>query len=217
MKKIVALVGDYYHDEALARGALTAAHAAAGLAGEAELAFIGADALAEALAQAPAAVVLFKENRLNPQDADVRTWMDESAAERIAQYVRGGGAWLAWHSGLASYPETSAYVRMLRGRFLHHPREHQTVRYAPAAGPGREEEPGGAFAFLDEHYFVECDEANTDVFLRSSSVDGESIAGWRHGHGQGKVCCLTPAHRREGLTDPAFLRVLGQCLRWCLA
>ncbi|WP_241158355.1 ThuA domain-containing protein [Cohnella candidum] len=68
---------------------------------------------------------------------------------------------------------------------------------------------------LDEHYFVEYDSARTETFLRSESVDGSSVAGWRHTFGAGRVCCLTPAHRREGLLQPDFQRLLGEAVRWC--
>mgnify|MGYP001481523383 CR=1 FL=1 len=216
MKRIVALLGDYYHDEAPARSALEAAFRAADLAAGAKLAFIGTDALPQALKEGAEAVVLFKENRLDPQAPAPGMWMDEALSDRIAAYVREGGAWLAWHSGLASYPAASRYVRMLRGYFLHHPPEHRVVRYE-WDGPLRGENEDRGFSFLDEHYFVQCDEKATEVFLRSRSDDGESVAGWRHGYGRGKVVCLTPAHHREGLLHPAFVRALGQSLSWCLS
>lgn len=213
MKRITAIVGDYYHSEEIGRQALQdALHTWAGAA-DVSLRYIEACRLAEALAEAPDAVVLFKEDRVAPKEDEQARWMTEEAEEAILRYVQNGGGWLAWHSGLASYDPEGAYSELLRGYFRYHPHEHQIVRYSPAGNgfPGLDR----AFEFVDEHYFVACDAERTDVFLRSSSIDGESIAGWRHEVDRGRVCCLTPAHRPEGLGNPNFLKVLGQALRWC--
>ncbi|KRE46591.1 hypothetical protein ASG81_11075 [Paenibacillus sp. Soil522] len=79
-----------------------------------------------------------------------------------------------------------------------------------AAGNGQQ----GTFEFVDEHYFVHCDEENTEVFLRSASTDGESIAGWRHRFAAGRVSCLTPAHREEGLLHSDFSGWLKREIEW---
>lgn len=213
MKRITAVVGDYYHQEDNGRQALQAALQKWAGPADVSLRYVEAGRLEEALAEAPDAVVLFKEDRVAPQEDDQARWMTEAVAASIARYVQDGGGWLAWHSGLASYDPDGAYVTMLHGHFLHHPHTHQIVRYTPEGSgfPGLDQ----AFEFVDEHYFVACDTERTEVFLRSSSVDGNSIAGWRHEEGRGRVCCLTPAHRQEGLGNPDFLHVLGQTLRWC--
>jgi len=208
MKRIIAVVGDYYHPEENCREALRLA-----LKGEnADLRFVATDRLADALEESPDVVVLFKEDRIAPHEDGHARWMTEPVATAVTRYVEQGGGWLAWHSGLASYDPAGTYIRMLRGHFLHHPQTHQTVRYMPEGSAFGQTQ---AFEFPDEHYFVKCDESHTEVFLRSSSIDGESIAGWRHRVGQGRVCCLTPAHLPAGLTNPDFLRVLGGALQWC--
>lgn len=207
MKKVVALVGDYYHKEELAREALLQAFGEK--AAELELHFVkDPNSLMTAITAGPAAVILFAEDRTDPQGNPDATWMTTAISEQIVRYVEGGGGWLSWHSGLASYPADSSYVQMLRGYFLSHPEQHRTVRYSPI-----DEETAG-FEFLDEHYFVHCDERRTEVFLRSYSVDGQSVAGWRHSFGSGRVCCLTPAHRPEGLLDAGFSRTLLREIMW---
>ena len=214
MRRITAIIGDYHAADPI-RGALQQAISQADALADVSLRFIEAGRLADALAEQPDAVVLFKEDRVAPQDDEEKRWMTQELAAGIERYVREGGGWLAWHSGLASYDPNGAYVRMLRGHFLHHPHEHQIVRYMPETADDVElaNQP---FELLDEHYFIACDEASTQVFLRSTSVDGDSIAGWRHSYGDGRVCCLTPAHLREGLANEGFLRVLGNALQWCM-
>lgn len=222
MKTILAIVGDYYHRADWAEEAL---RKAAGPIEGAALRFADAERLEAELDARPDAVVLFKEDRLNPQEPEgaVRRWMTLPLQERIVRYVEEGGSWVAWHSGLASYDPAGPYVRMLRGYFRYHPEQHQMVRYmgvpdgAGKEGTASELAPAQPFEILDEHYFVACDEASTNVFLRSASVDGESVAGWAHRYGDGKVCCFTPAHRHEGMTHDAVADTLRRILRWCLS
>lgn len=215
MKRVLAVLGDYYHDAALAGKALGAVLEPYVAAGWAELSVVDAAQLAGKLEERPDLAVLFAENRTEPEKDENRLWMTPDAERKIDGYVAGGGAWLAWHSGMASYPADGAYVNMLKGRFLHHPEQHAIVTYSPVAdtalGP-----LGAPFRFKDEHYFVECREEETNVFLRSASVDGESVAGWFHAHGAGRVACLAPAHLEEGLLHPDFVCVMRRVVAWCL-
>jgi len=209
---ITAIIGDYYHKKADIAASLEAAITAHGLADSIKIEYAAYDELSAKLKQRPQAVILFMENRLNPGKSEL-TWMTREIAESIVNYVRQGGNWFAWHSGLASFEKVSDYVTMLRGYFLTHPEEHSIVTYEAV-----ENELGvasdAAFSMLDEHYFITCDEANTKIFLRSSTRDGASIAGWYHHEGEGKVCCLVPAHLAEGLINPELLAILGPILRW---
>lgn len=212
-KTITAIVGDFYHDEKLIRSSLETAWQHSGQQHAIRIRYAQHDRLLETLADRPDAVILFRENRLNPQSSEVVRWMSKETAERIADYVEQGGSWLGWHSGLASYDDVNAYIGMLRGHFKFHPREHSIVTYVSSLSEiGIPDNT--RFSFTDEHYFVECDEPNTNVFLRSSSRDGDSVAGWYHAFGKGKVCCLTPAHTEEGLLSQDFLAILGPVLRW---
>ncbi|MGO5012432.1 hypothetical protein ACTQ5K_11295 [Niallia sp. Sow4_A1] len=56
--------------------------------------------LLEKLARKNDAGILFSENRVNPTDDKVNTWMTEEITSGIIQYVETGGDWLAWHSEL---------------------------------------------------------------------------------------------------------------------
>jgi type 1 glutamine amidotransferase len=216
MKKVVAIVGDFYHDVDLAKESLMTALTPFIEDKKIELTYALVTDIAEELKGNPDMVVLFAEDRVDPQvDPDLK-WMTKEVSDQIVQYVENGGAWFGWHSGLASYAVESSYVGMLRGYFISHPNENKPVRYT-SDGATVFGEAVTPFEFLDEHYIVYCDEANTNVFLRSSSVDGESIAGWHHEFGKGLVCCLTPAHRREGLMDPTFNRILRNSLSWSVS
>jgi hypothetical protein len=209
--KISAVVGDYYHrgewaEEALRKSLESIEHA--------DLRLVSVSDLASEFEQKPDLIILFKEDRLNPTDEQIDLWMHHGVQDGIVRYVENGGSWLAWHSGFASYDPEGPYVQMLRGHFEHHPDKHQMVRYSAVSNSiGLECESG--YEILDEHYFVKCDEEHTNVILRSSSVDGDSIAGWAHTYGDGKVCCFAPAHNYEGLQHPGVVNSLSRIIEWC--
>lgn len=210
MKLIYAIVGDYYHAEEPIRESLNLAIKPLTDSGSYTLEYISAEELTERLQTKPAAVILFKEDRVNPKDEIVQHWLTEPISAAIVRYVEEGGGFLNWHSGLASYPPDSAFVNMLRGYFISHPSKNQMVQYHGMLPSDNSQGTSKEISFeiMDEHYFVSCDEANTSVFLRSESIDGSSIAGWQHTSGQGKVCCITPAHNKEGLLHDSMIELL---------
>ena len=211
MITLAAVFGDYYHPSVLAKQSLEAALNLG--KEEVQIDYCYPEQLTNVLRRQPDAVILFKENRVNPLEENGETWMTVELSLEITKYVENGGSLLAWHSGLASYPVDDAYVKMLRGHFLYHPEQHQQVHYK-----GSEENvivpSSTSFEIVDEHYFVQCDKDNTNVFLFSESMDGKAEAGWFHTYGEGKVCCLTPAHNKEGLLNQEFLKVLRNCINW---
>jgi len=215
MVKLLAVLGDYYHPEEWAKESLEHALQSLPSVENIQIDYCGYDSLQAALTQQPDGVILFKENRLNPTDEIVEEWMTDEMASNIASYVKNGGGWLAWHSGLASYPENGSYTKMLKGYFLHHPNQHQVVQYTL-----HESEINlrtNSFAVLDEHYFVHCDEEGTNIFLTAESIDGHAIAGWSHPYGDGRVCCLTPSHNKEGLLNTDFINLLASCVNWVIS
>ncbi|HEY5584364.1 MAG TPA: ThuA domain-containing protein [Ruminiclostridium sp.] len=215
-KKIFLILGDYYHAHDLAYQAIVKASAMAteGTSQSVELIDSSIENLEEALNQNVDLVVLYKENRVNPTDEVVYNWMTPKIEAKILEYVNRGGSWLAWHNGMASYPETGEYSNMLRGYFLHHPSENKNVKYF-----AKENDVGisleKSFEAMDEHYFVQCNAQKDSVFLSSESVDGKCEAGWAHEFGTGRVCCLTPTHREEGMTNEGMLQILSDCVKWC--
>ncbi|WP_274653041.1 ThuA domain-containing protein [Paenibacillus humicola] len=219
MKHIAAIVGDYYHDPALIRESMAGALAPFEQAGRIRLTFHGVEQFESVLLSDPRpdVFILFKENRLNPADAQVNEWMTAAAEETACRFVEEGGAFLNWHSGLAGYDKFELLNDMLKGYFRHHP-EQVSVRYDGAL-PSTMQEDGGrpvSFEAVDEHYFVHCREAETQVFLRSSSIHGSEPAGWLHRHGRGKVICLTPSHTRAALLSGGMRSLLASAVEWCL-
>lgn len=207
--KIIAAVGDYYHDvDVFKEGLLKAVDGIA----DAHVLFVTRQELVDKLEQSPDIVILGSENRLNPDEEDVHTWLTESDEMKITNYVKKGGSWFAWHSGLASYETNSSYIEMLGGYFTHHPADHVNVHY-DLQGDHELLEGEKSFEIIDEHYFIKSNN-DISVFLSSTSDQGESIAGWTKTYGAGKICCYTPAHNREGVMHPSVQSSLRCIVKW---
>lgn len=210
-KTIYTIVGDFYHDHDFIISCVqNAVRLLREDLGE-EIEVVDADIadIMRIIQEKPSLILMNKEDRLNPQDPVIRTWLTPEVDDAMNQYVKEGGHFLAMHAALASYAPETALVQMCKGYFLRHPEENSLVRFYANDG-------GYDFTVMDEHYFVYCMEDETEVFLHSMSKDGSSVAGWRHLFGEGKVLCITPTHRVEGLGDVSMHELLKDCISWCL-
>ncbi|MGM7722255.1 ThuA domain-containing protein [Metabacillus sp. Hm71] len=213
MIKIAALLGDYWHDPQDAKAGLKAALSRLPYKAEIDVHYITHPEVSDALDEKPTLLINAKMNRLNPKDEHVITWLTDELDEKIVNYVESGGNLLTWHAGMASYPSESKYIQMLRGYFDYHPPGLQEVTYRYKDKENTKEQ---TFLLSDEQYSVICDQAKTEVDLWSTGVAGDTIAGWKHFFGNGKVCCFTPAHTKEGMLNENVSTLLAEKINWLI-
>jgi type 1 glutamine amidotransferase len=216
MKKIIAILGDYYHDDGILKQSIgNALQRSKTKAEHIKVEYVKVEQLAKKLQEGPDAVILSKTNKLNPTERNMECWMDKNLETQISQYVHQGGGWFVWHSGLSSFECLEGYYSMVRGKFDFHPPEHLVVTYQYNERPEMICKEINTFQVTDEHYFVTCVERETNVFLYANSSKGKSAAGWKHEYGKGRVICLTPSHTLEGLLNIEFSKLLLKSLKWC--
>ncbi|MFN2232862.1 MAG: ThuA domain-containing protein [Anaerolineales bacterium] len=157
------------------------------------------------------AVILSKSNNIS--SADESPWMTEIVQQAFLKYVKRGNGLLAIHSGTAGYEGTAVLRALLGGVFREHP-DQCPVTVEPLAdhplSAGSE-----SFTLLDEHYHMDLDDQQAEVFLKTKSQHGTQPGGWRRYEGDGRVCVLTPGHNLEVWQHPAYQRLLLNALRWC--
>ncbi|HOJ92302.1 MAG TPA: ThuA domain-containing protein [Dictyoglomaceae bacterium] len=211
MRKITALLGDFYHPEEYFKEALDYVVNDEALK-DVKLSCINISEFLSNIQEKPNMIIIGRENKIEPTKEDSEIWMNSEIEVAILNYVKDGGIIFAWHSGLASYDPEGIYVKdILRGYFKYHP-EKKMVKYY---GKLFEKDKNIEFQLIDEHYFVHCDEERTNVFLFSESEDGKSVAGWYHNYEKGKIICLTPAHN-ESLKDENFRIFLKELIKWLI-
>jgi type 1 glutamine amidotransferase len=139
--------------------------------------------------------------------------MSDEVQSAFSEYVNQGNGLLAIHSGTAEYEQKSVLRGLLGGVFTHHP-EQCPVTLSPhldhplCAG-------SAPFTLQDEHYFMALDDPQADVFLTTTSVNGEQPGAWRRSAGNGRVAILTPGHTLEVWQHPSYQALLRNCMLWC--
>jgi type 1 glutamine amidotransferase len=168
-----------------------------------------ADWSAERMLEYP--LVLFAKSN-NVSTNDKSAWVTEDVQQAFVDYVRKGNGLLAVHSGTV-YAKHPILRGLLGGAFTHHP-EQCPVTVEPQAGHPLTAR-STPFTLLDEHYFMEVDDTQADVFLTTTSENGTQPGGWTRLEGEGRVCVLTPGHTVGVWQHPSFQTLLRNALRWC--
>ena len=165
---------------------------------------------AERMAEYPV-VVLTKSN--NVSSSDRSPWVTDEVQAAFRDYVRKGNGLLVIHSGSAEYRDRPVLRGVLGGVFASHPPQ------CPVTVEPRADHPLTAgstpFTLVDEHYMMEMDDAQADVFLTTRSEHGVQPGGWTRTEGDGRVCVLTPGHNLPVWLHPSYQTLIRNALRWC--
>ena len=210
--RALCLIGDSYHDPARIERMLSDVLPLAGMAWDSHTDPLAApwDALA-----GYDILLMAAGERLEPRITN-EVWTTPYHERTVREFVSGGGGLVSLHAGLAHRPG-GAFAEVARGRFLFHPAEHPLYTVHPDAGAFDWFGTDASFSLRDEMYFVKVDSASTRVLMHSRCDDyGSSPAAWAHEYGKGRVFAFTPGHNTGVMENPAYRRILGRGLDWCL-
>src|SRR4051794_29254634 len=202
----LVLCGDYWHPASTARAGLAPLEADGFAFDWIEDA---REWSAERMAQYPV-VLLTKSN--NVSSADRSPWVTDEVELATREYVRDGGGLLVIHSGSAEYSELPVLRALLGGVFASHPPQCP-VTIEPRAGHPLTE-GSTPFTVVDEHYMMDIDDPDVDVFLTTASEHGSQPGGWPRREGEGRVCVLTPGHNLHVWLHPSYQLLIQNALRW---
>jgi uncharacterized protein len=205
--KILVLCGDAWHPPEIPRKGL---EALAGMEFTFDFIEDARDWSAETMATYPLAILTKSDN---VSVTDKTNWMTDPVQAAFSDYVQRGNGLLAIHSGTAEYEQKTVIRGLLGGVFLHHPEQclvtmspHLDHTLCNGVTP---------FTLMDEHYFMALDDLQADVFMATSSVNGEQPGAWGREVGKGRVAVLTPGHNLEVWLHASYQALLGNILRWC--
>jgi len=204
--RVLVICDDRWHPAATARAGL-------GALGECGFEFDWIENADEWSAERMAGypVVLFAKSD-NVSAADQRSWVTQEVQQAFVEYVREGHGLLVMHSGTV-YAQHPTLRSLIGGVFTHHPKQ------CPVTVEPQQGHPltaGSApFTLVDEHYMIELDDAQADVYMTTTSEHGTQPGGWTRTEGQGRVCVLTPSHNVEVWQHPSFQALTINALRWC--
>lgn len=204
--RILVICDDYWHPARTVRDGLAALD---GSPFEFDWIENAGDWSAERMNECP--VVLWAKSD-NVSAADQSNWVTQAVQQAFVDYVRRGGGLLAVHSGTV-YAQQPAMRALLGGAFIRHP-EQCPVTVEPQAGHPLTQ-GSTPFTLVDEHYMMELDDVQADVFMITTSAHGPQPGGWTRTEGEGRVCVLTPGHNVKVWQHPSFQALLINSLRWC--
>jgi len=163
----------------------------------------------ERMAQYPV-TILAKANQFSA--ADESPWVTEIIQQSFLDYVQRGKGLMVLHAGTAGYENAKILRGLMGGVFREHP-DQCPVTVEPLAGHpltvGSE-----TFTLMDEHYLMDLDDEQANVFLTTTSEHGTQPGGWTRTEGAGRVCVLTPGHNLEVWQNPSYQAILLNALRW---
>ena len=130
----------------------------------------------------------------------------------LADYVENGGKILALHNGVINN-KGGILEKVYGGNFIKHP-QRCTLTYTcsdQSILPGTE-----TFEFFEEPYMVTVDDTPHHVYLTFSYEDKTVETGWVHEYGKGTVLYFSPGHDDRTSNDPAFQKLLADCVKYLL-
>jgi len=205
--RILVLCGDYWHPAEIPRQGLSRLEE---FVFEFEWIESASEWSAERMNSFPA-TIMSKANQVSATDQN--PWMNETIQQVFLEYVRGGHGLLVIHSGAVGCEQLPIVRSLMGGAFREHPPQCQVILEPHGGHPlavGCE-----SISMMDEHYFMDIDDDQIDIFLSTTSEHGTQPGGWTRFEGEGRVCVLTPGHNLEVWEHPAYQTLLYNALRWC--
>lgn len=208
MKKVLALVGDYYHpSDYLARALKLVVKKEYRLDIYSDHQEIDWNGLMEY-----DILILATWGKINDPE-DESYWINEYHEKRIDQFLAEGGKLFLIHSGTASYPKDGLFRKMAGGHFVEHPEDHPEITFKVADYDNPITRGIKDFEFKDEQYFMNVDLDDVKIFLKAESDEfGETPAGWSKDYKNGEVYVLTPGHTFDVFKEEMMQKLISNIL-----
>ncbi|WP_139903153.1 ThuA domain-containing protein [Clostridium thermarum] len=205
--KVLVICDDYYHPSSVIKGGLEPLKAQ-----NIEFDFQeDAKEWSEEKMYEYPVIIFTKSNNISSKDTT--PWDSEEVQSAFTKYVQQGGGFLAIHSGTSGYADSAKLRALMGGVFTHHPEQCEVTVEIKNNHPIVE--GCSNFTIKDEHYFMNFDDSEAEVFINTSSFNGTQPGGWTRTEGKGRVCVLTPGHNLEVWLEPNFQKMLKNALSWC--
>lgn len=143
--------------------------------------------------------------------------IQDTWAESVAQYVRGGGSLLVLHSGI-SLARNDKLLPVIGGRFTEHPPYQSLTLEAAVHDHPIIIEDMEAFTVNDEPYRYEMcltpEQRDRVTLLEYRFEDQVYAAGWAHRFGEGRVVYLMPGHDAGPFRNPVYRKLIRSAADW---
>jgi hypothetical protein len=156
-------------------------------------------------------------------EAKSRNWITEEQAGAIKEFVESGHGFYALHNSSHISLGSKTYREVMGGAYIGHPTLRPfRVRVVNSTHPitrGIRE-----FIVNDEQHYVQYDKDKANILLESENIDGlmfrdlgaKAIAGWAYDYGRGRVVFTAVGHTIHALWNPEHIKLQKQTVRWLM-
>jgi type 1 glutamine amidotransferase len=150
-------------------------------------------------------------------------WINEEQAGALKEFVDGGHGFYSLHNNSHVSVSNKTYREVQGGAYIGHPPLRPfRVRVVNETHPitrGVKD-----FFVNDEQHYVEYDKDKKYILLEAENVDGlnfekygaKSIAGWAYEYGKGRVVFTSVGHTIHALWAAEYVKLQRNAMRWLM-
>ncbi len=165
----------------------------------------------------------YLENRSDFPKETPESWITEEQGEAVKDFVASGNGLYSLHNNSHVSLSSKSYREVMGGAYIGHPplrpfkvrvinKDHPIVQ-------GVQD-----FMVNDEQHFVVYDKDPQNIILRAQNIDGltygdygtQSISGWAHEYGKGRVVFTAVGHNIHAMWQPEYFKLQKNAVRWLL-
>ncbi len=163
------------------------------------------------------------ENRGDFPEPKPASWLTEEQAVALKDFVSGGNGFYSLHNNSHVSLSSKTYRDVQGGAYIGHPAlrpfKVHVVNNTHPITQGIQD-----FMVNDEQHYVEYDKDRKYVLLEAENVDGltyeklgsKSVAGWAYDFGEGRVVFTSIGHTIHALWAPEYLKLQRRAMQWLL-
>lgn len=241
-ERVLALIGDRYHNSDYIRVSLTRLFAELNVAVDFTIAY---EELSTELLRNYGLLVILRDGMVWPNgylgpdqytsyetnletqqnfpDARPLSWMTDEQGLAIGEFVRSGKALYAMHNSSNISLSSKQYREVMGGAYIGHPPQ-RPFQVRPTENRHPITDGASPFIVNDEQHYVVYDGDPAHIILEAENVDGlgyrelgtKSISGWAHEFGKGRVAFTAVGHSIHTMWNPNYFMVQKRAVNWLL-
>lgn len=162
-------------------------------------------------------------NRIDFPKATPQSWITGEQGEAVKDFVASGNGFYSLHNNSHVSLSSKSYRDVMGGAYIGHPPlrpfKVKVVNQRHPITQGIQD-----FMVNDEQHFVAYDKNPENILLRAENIDGltfeaygtQSISGWAHEYGKGRVAFTAVGHNIHAMWQPQYFKLQKNAVRWLL-
>ena len=163
------------------------------------------------------------ENRSDFPKETPKTWITDEQGKAVKDFVASGKGFYSFHNNSHVSLSSKSYREVMGGAYVGHPPQRpfkvKVVNRDHPITQGVQD-----FMVNDEQHFVVYDKNPQNIILRAENIDGltyadhgaQSISGWAHEYGKGRVVFTAVGHNIHAMWQPEYFKLQKNVVRWLL-